>query len=72
MKTVEMEDFLVSLFDPLLTAGEKVDQLKLNEVKEARTFDEAGILIENGVVVTFVDGSQFKLVIIPLHGRSYD
>ncbi len=72
MKTVEIEDFLVTLFDPLLTTDEKIGQLKQYEVKEARTFDEAGILVENGVVVEFVDGGQFKLIIIPLHGRNHD
>lgn len=64
-----MEDLLVCLFDPLLSTGEKVEQLQLHCVDSICTFDEAGVEAIHGVEVVFSAGSVFQLIIIPTGGR---
>ena len=71
MEIRDMEDFLVSLFDPQITDSEKAEIL-MNAGKTRYAWclsDSGGAVPIDGIEVEFVDGSAFRLIIIPATPR---
>ncbi|MCJ2165233.1 MULTISPECIES: hypothetical protein [unclassified Pseudodesulfovibrio] len=67
MEIRDMEDLLVSLFDPQITDSEKADILMdAGKIRYAWCLsDSGGAVAIDGVEVEFLDGSAFRLIIIP-------
>lgn len=62
----DMEDFLVSLFDPLLTISEKTRLLQEHPVDYAWCLsDVSGPVLVYGIEVVFLPGDACRLIIIP-------
>ena len=63
---LDMEDFLISLFDPLLTVAEKVELLEAHPVDHAWCLsDVGGPVLVDGIEVVFKDGAAYQFIIIP-------
>ncbi|WP_157054790.1 hypothetical protein [Salidesulfovibrio brasiliensis] len=66
MNQHDMEDLLVSLFDPLLTVAEKTDLLREHPVDFTWCLSDIdGPVVMDGVEVVFKSGEAFRLIIIP-------
>ncbi len=66
MEIRDMEDLLVSLFDPDLTISEKVILLEDHPTKFAWCLgDVAGAVVIHGIEVGFISGDAYRFVIIP-------
>jgi hypothetical protein len=65
MTDKEFQDLLLALL-----TGEKVafdDPLEMDArplIEAVSTFEEAGVALENGLVVTLRDGSEFQLTLV--------
>jgi hypothetical protein len=72
MEVRDLEDMLVSLFDPQLTLSEKTELLRGEggRVRYAWCLsDSGGVVPIDGIEVVFTDGTAFRLVIISASGR---
>jgi hypothetical protein len=66
MNARDVEDLIISLFDPQLTVAEKIQQVQENPVVSCCSCDNAGALCGYGAVVNFSCGDTFLLHIIPI------
>ncbi|MBI9080608.1 MAG: hypothetical protein JEY79_12825 [Pseudodesulfovibrio sp.] len=65
MEVRDMEDMLVSLFDPALTTSEKVRLLEDHPVKFSWCLSDVdGPVVIDGIEVIFKSGDAYRFVII--------